>query len=227
VAPAKEQHPRELERRLAASVGVGHAVERFSQVVGGARCEDLPLGAAQPAQQVDALLGRRRLVQRAAQVGHGDVGRLPRQRLAGGVLQRFYDEALGSRSGQQQLRRDLFAGCAACREQGRAPGVFPVPLRGCEPAIDCGAHDRVHERQRKGWTQQLGTAQRCRGLDGRRGIQGRQRGGVPQVDVVAENRDGARERRRLRPERVQPQADRAHDPARSDVPNAGGGVRDW
>ncbi len=106
------------------------------------------LGPAELGQQRGAGLGARWLVEGAAQVADGSVGRSTLAGTSCGPGQRLHHPGVGSCVGGEQVRGEALGIAAVPLEQVRRGEVAPGAFRRRELLGDCGADDRVDELER-------------------------------------------------------------------------------
>ena len=163
------------------------------QVLGGGRAVGQRLRGAEREQHAGPPLRRRRLVERAAQVGDGGVGRAAPHRGAPGRLEQVDDAAVAAPRRLEQLRRDLLGGRAGVAQQPRRPLVQQRALARRQLVVDRVAHERVDEPERRVGPQDLRAGERARrGRDGRL-VEAGQRRDRGQLGALAEHADGARD----------------------------------
>jgi hypothetical protein len=130
-------------------------------------------------------VGHRR---RRGSASFGAAGRLAqrgdRLRVAGGLaLEQVGGDAIGRR--------------AVLAEKLRRSGVVVGALAGGQVVVDRRPHDRVGEGERLAGPEDLDPGEAVGGRRRRRGLEARERCRLAQLDVVAQDRHGAREGQRL------------------------------
>ena len=145
------KHPTQRERELDRDAGplrrVRRERERLAErgVIVGHRQQRL--GAPELEQDVEADITVGRLCERAAQVGHGRLGRAPSERLARGEPERLDRPRVAERRREQEVDRDAVGGRAVGGEQMSGLAMERRASRRGQLRGDRLADDRVHERQ--------------------------------------------------------------------------------
>jgi hypothetical protein len=164
-----------------------------------------------------AAVGGRRLLEGAAQVGHGAVGRAPADGGTSGAPEQVHHPVLAARRRHQELRRDVVGRGAHVEQHPRRTCVLELALARRQLAVDGVADERVHEVERGLGAEDVG-AREGGDLLGRLGlVELRVHGHGPQLRALAEHRHRARDRPRGARQAREAQQHRARDRARADL----------
>jgi hypothetical protein len=213
----EHQRAREQEGGSAALVGVVEQVVGLAEVLQGQRRVGVGPGGPELEQDRAAPLVRRRLLERAREVGDRAVGGAAPGRRAGGLLKHIDDPLVAAARHREQVGRHLVGGRPRPAQLGGRAGVHQLTVRRGELLVDGVAHQRVHEADRRLGMEDLGAAERGGGLRHLLLVQLRQRGHGREIRVVAEHRHRAHDVHRLVREPRQAQQHRSRHRPRSDV----------
>ncbi len=188
--------------------------------VGGERCR-----CAQLEQHLDPRVLRRRLVERAAQVGNGSFGRGSLQRTLRRGAQQVDRPLLSQRLGEHEMRCDLAGRHAVVGEDARCASVQEGPPRARHVVIDRGSDHRVHELQPPSGFQDLHRSERVHhaGCSGQSDLG--EHGRAAERRVAPEHGDRCGDPGGIGRERCHPPEHPTRDAAGAQCPNAGSGHR--
>ncbi len=228
VKTATDSSPREKRRswwpsRSAVSALPDRVVEqrvRLLQVLDRGVAADERLDGAELEQQLGALGRRGRLGERAAQIGDGALRGTARARPARGLAQHRDDARIAGAGCEQQVRRHPFGLCPGGFEQPRRPRVPAVPLGRGERLVDGRPDQRMHEPERRLRAQDVDPGERDGRLGGGLVVQVGERGRLPGIGVVAQDRHRPRQPRRLRREAREAHRDGARAGPRPELAQA-------
>ena len=167
---------------------------------------------------------RRRLLERAPQIGDGGVGRAARHRLAGGVAQPVAHPRGAARLGREQVRADALGGAVLLGEHARREPVTFRPGGRRQLLVDGAADDRVHEPQSARVGQDAPGAQRVGGRGGLAVVETGEPGGVAHEPAVAHDRGRAGQLLRRPREAREPCAHRRDDALRGGAEHVAGAL---
>ncbi len=142
---------------------------------------------------VRAELPRRRLVERAPQVGRRGAGTTARGRHVGGSEQLLTSPRIVGRRAAQELGGHLVERRSLLRQQARGAAVLDRPGGGPEALVHRGTKQRMQELDRLRGREQARGDQGVSGLRRIVRIHARERSGLPQRRVLAQDRRGSRE----------------------------------
>ncbi len=180
-SPGEEHRAAQPVREVGARPRVGQRLADLEQVLRRRRAVRQHLGDAEGEQHLGALLRRGRLLERAAQVGHGALRRAAAHGVAPRPLQQLRGPGGAAARREQQLRRDLLDVRARLAEHLRRALVLQLALGGRELVVDGVAHERVDEAERRLGADDLRAdelARRRRPPRARRGRPARRRAGA-------------------------------------------------
>ncbi len=220
----EEQHAGQGAGGDGAAARVGQRGVGLPQVRGGGRPADERLHAAELQQQLRTLGRRRRLLQRALQVGDRALGGAAPPGGPGGVAKRLDDPRLVVAQRMQELGGDGVHVRTGLAQRAGGPQVGELPLGRRQLAVHGVVHERVDEAERRLRPQDLGGGEDRHGICDLAGGTAGERRDDPGVRALAQQCDGPRDRDRRRPEPPQPQQHRARDGARPDLADHAGRV---
>ena len=177
------------------------------------------LGDAELEQDLDALLGRGRLLERAAQVGDGALRRPAADGVAARALEQLRGPGRAAAGREQELRGDLLDRRAGLAQHLCGALVLELSLRGRELVVDGVADERVHEAERRLGPDDLRADQLARGGGHRALVGARQGGDAREVRALAEHGGGPGDRAGVVRQAREPQQHGAGDGARADGPH--------
>ena len=213
----EQQRPAEQLRGHTARLGIPQRLVGLAQVLGGGRSGRQRLRAAELEQQLRPVLGRRRLGERARQVGDRAVGRALAARGDRRAVERVDNPGLSARRGGEQVRRHLLDRGARLGQQPRRPPVLQLALSGRHVVADRCADDRMHEGERRLGLQDLRARERRHRARGPLLVEIRQRGHGREAGAGSEHRERPRDRRGVLGQPGEPEQDRARGGARADI----------
>jgi hypothetical protein len=167
------------------------------------------LGRAELEQHVAAFRVRRRLLERAAEVGDGALRGTARAGAAGCVAQRGDGLWIGGRRAAQKVRGDPLRFGSCLGEEPRGARVCVLPLGRRELLVDGRPDQRVHELERRLGAEDVDPREGRGRVGDRPLVEAREQRRLAWVGVVAQDRDGVRERPRLGREPRQAQRHRS------------------
>lgn len=133
-----------LAGELSVDLGLG-----LPEVLSGRRTARERLRASQLEQELGTLIRRRRLRERAPEVGRGAVGSALPEGRPSGPPQRLDDPLVAAGGYGKEVGGHLLDWRAPLREQSRGPLVQDLPHPGRHVTVDGGGHQRMSERQRR------------------------------------------------------------------------------
>ena len=193
-----EQLAAEQSRGLGAPHRARGQRMRLAQVLYCGLSAHVRLGRAELEEHFGALRVRRRLLEGASKVGDGALRSTAAAGAAGSLAQRRDDLCIRARGTAQQVHGDAFRFRPGVGEQARRACVAPVSLERRERLIDGRADEWMDERQRRLRAQHVDPRERVDRLERSLLVQIGQRRSLAGLGVVAQNRHGLRDHRRLR-----------------------------
>jgi hypothetical protein len=189
------QRERKLQRGGAGGGRLVQPLERVPQIVrGGRELARLQLGGAQLVAERRHELAGRRLAQRALQVADRHFRGTAPARLPGRLAQHVDRFRVPAGVGLLQVQRDALGRGPARPQQRGGPRVGARALARREVGGDTRAHERMHEGERSAGREDPCRRKRIGRLACLREVGTGHLGREREVDVVAEDRHGTRER---------------------------------
>ena len=156
------------------------------------------LGLAELHEGASSELGKRRLLESTRERRNGAVGRPFRHRRLGRAAQGLDNRSVGARRRLEEVGRDLLRRRTELGEERGCLFVLELAFSGREVVIHRGAHEGVHEPERRLGPHDLGADQGGSRLGRRLFRQARQARCCTRVGTVTEDRERSG-RRRPRP----------------------------
>ena len=201
VAALRIERAAELEPELRPPPGIRRSRRRLGEVVGGGGAAEYGLGGSELGEHLGTELGARRLRERSLEVP--DRG-LRGAGLARGGAQLLDDPLVPAGVAEQQVSGDPLDVIAFGIHQPSGIEVAARAIEQRDVLFDRVLDQRMDEPKRLAGEHDLDPRERVGGRRGRIDRERRQCGGASQRHVVAEDRDGARQRRRRRAEPSDP-----------------------
>jgi hypothetical protein len=213
----EQQRLRKGERRGRPRLRVGESVVGHPQVLARGRRVHLRGGDPELEVQLAAQLRRRRLLERALEVGQRAVRPAAPAGLAGRRAQQPDGGAVAAARRVQELGGDLLRRRAGTGEHVGGAPVQELALAGRHVDVHDVAHERVDVAERRLGPQDVRPRQLSRGAGDGRLVEAGQRGDDRQPRAVAEHGHGARDRNGVGRQPRQPQQDGARHRAGPDL----------